>query len=90
PDVQVRGYYPSYAIKEFEREGYHIPFEEGDEERLRKGKVDYLGFSYYMSTTVKSAAVSDHKGEIVKGALSHGVENPYIKSSVWGWSIDPT
>ncbi|MCA0923988.1 6-phospho-beta-glucosidase BglA [Bacillus stratosphericus] len=89
-DVQVRGYYPSYALKEFEREGYHIPFEEGDEESLRKGKVDYLGFSYYMSTTVKSDAVSDHNGDIVNGALPHGVENPYIKSSDWGWSIDPT
>ncbi|QDZ96783.1 6-phospho-beta-glucosidase BglA [Bacillus altitudinis] len=90
PDVQVRGNYPSYALKEFEREGYHIPFEEGDEESLRKGKVDYLGFSYYMSTTVKSDAVSDHNGDIVNGALPHGVENPYIKSSDWGWSIDPT
>lgn len=90
PDVQVRGYYPSYALKEFEREGYHIPFEEGDEESLRKGKVDYLGFSYYMSTTVKSDAVSDHNGDIVNGALPHGVENPYINSSDWGWSIDPT
>ncbi|MFP7343638.1 6-phospho-beta-glucosidase BglA [Bacillus safensis] len=90
PDVQVRGYYPSYALKEFEREGYHIPFEEGDEESLRKGKVDYLGFSYYMSTTVKSDTVSDHNGDIVNGALPHGVDNPYIKSSDWGWSIDPT
>ncbi|MEH7735346.1 6-phospho-beta-glucosidase BglA [Bacillus pumilus] len=90
PDVQVRGYYPSYALKEFEREGYHIPFEEGDEESLRKGKVDYLGFSYYMSTTVKSDTVSDHNGDIVNGALPHGVDNPYINSSDWGWSIDPT
>ncbi|MES9748177.1 6-phospho-beta-glucosidase BglA [Bacillus safensis] len=90
PDVQVRGYYPIYALKEFEREGYHIPFEEGDEESLRKGKVDYLGFSYYMSTTVKSDTVSDHNGDIVNGALPHGVDNPYIKSSDWGWSIDPT
>ncbi|MDR0124189.1 6-phospho-beta-glucosidase BglA [Bacillus zhangzhouensis] len=90
PDIQVRGYYPSYALKEFEREGYHIPFEAGDEESLRKGKVDYLGFSYYMSTTVKSDAVSDNSGDIVNGALPHGVENPYIKSSDWGWSIDPT
>lgn len=90
PDVQVRGYYPNYALKEFESEGYHIPFEEGDEESLRKGKVDYLGFSYYMSTTVKSDAVSDNNGDIVNGALPHGVDNPYIKSSDWGWSIDPT
>ena len=46
--------YPSYALKEFEREGYDIKFEEGDAEILKNGTVDYLGFSYYMSTTVKS------------------------------------
>ncbi|WVE34896.1 6-phospho-beta-glucosidase BglA, partial [Priestia megaterium] len=81
PDVQVRGYYPSYALKEFEREGYHIPFEEGDEEILRNGKVDYLGFSYYMSTTVKSDVEADNTGDIVNGGLPNGVANPYIKSS---------
>ncbi len=43
PDVQIRGYYPKYALKEFEREGYVINFEEGDEETLKNGTVDYLG-----------------------------------------------
>ncbi|MFY4776576.1 6-phospho-beta-glucosidase BglA [Metabacillus sp. RGM 3146] len=90
PDVQVRGYYPSYALKEFEREGYSIPFEKGDEEILRRGKVDYLGFSYYMSTTVKSDASNEDTGSILNGGLPNGAENPYIKASDWGWTIDPT
>ena len=90
PDVQVRGYYPSYTLKEFEREGYNIPFEDGDKEILRNGTVDYLGFSYYMSTTVKSDVEVDNTGDITNGALPHGIENPYIKSSAWGWAIDPT
>lgn len=90
PDVQVRGYYPSYALKEFEREGYAIQMEEGDDEILRKGTVDYLGFSYYMSTTVKSDVKNDNTGDIVNGGLASGVENPYIKASDWGWAIDPT
>jgi 6-phospho-beta-glucosidase len=90
PDVQVRGYYPSYALKEFEREGYNIQFVDGDEEILRNGKVDYLGFSYYMSTTVKSDVELDNMGDIVNGGLPNGIENPYIKSSDWGWAIDPT
>ncbi|MRX73975.1 6-phospho-beta-glucosidase [Bacillus lacus] len=89
PDVHVRGYYPSYALKEFEREGYNIPIEHGDEEILKNGTVDYLGFSYYMSTTVKSDVVNDNRGDIVNGGLPNGVENPYIKSSDWGWAIDP-
>ncbi|MFP7171772.1 6-phospho-beta-glucosidase BglA [Terribacillus sp. 7520-G] len=90
PDVQVRGYYPAYVWKEFEREGYNIVFEDGDEEILRNGTVDYLGFSYYMSTTVKSDKQVEHNTNITNGGLAYSVENPYIKASDWGWSIDPT
>lgn len=89
PDVQVRGYYPSYALNEFKREGYDIPILDGDSEILRNGTVDYLGFSYYMSTTVKHDAVVNNTGNIVNGGLANGVENPYIQSSDWGWAIDP-
>lgn len=88
-DVHCRGHYPSYALKEFEREGYDIGMEEGDAEILAKGTVDYIGFSYYMSTTVKADVHNDNTGDIVNGALSNGVENPYIESSDWGWAIDP-
>ncbi|MFS0562080.1 6-phospho-beta-glucosidase BglA [Terribacillus sp. 179-K 1B1 HS] len=90
PDVHVRGYYPSYVLKEFEREGYNIAFEDGDEEILRNGTVDYLGFSYYMSTTVKSDKEVEQNSNITNGGLAQSVENPYIKASDWGWSIDPT
>ncbi|MDN3448826.1 6-phospho-beta-glucosidase BglA [Planococcus sp. APC 3906] len=90
PDVHVRGYYPSYVLKEFEREGYIIQMEPGDDDILRNGIVDYLGFSYYMSTTVNSAVQNGNHGNIVTGGLPNVVENPYIKSSDWGWAIDPT
>lgn len=89
PDVQARGYYPNYALKEFEREGYQIPILEGDDEILKNGTVDYIGFSYYMSTTVKHDATVNNTGNIVNGGLANGVENPYIQSSDWGWAIDP-
>lgn len=88
-DVHCRGHYPSYALKEFERKGYDIGMQEGDAEILAKGTVDYIGFSYYMSTTVKSDVKNDNTGDIVNGALPNGVENPYIASSDWGWAIDP-
>lgn len=90
PDVHVRGYYPSYALKEFEREGFDIGIEDGDADILRKGTVDYLGLSYYMSTTVKSDVVRDNTGNITNGSLVNGVDNPHIMSSDWGWAIDPT
>ncbi|QXE02432.1 6-phospho-beta-glucosidase BglA [Terribacillus sp. DMT04] len=89
PDVHVRGYYPSYVLQEFKREGYNIVFEEGDDEILRNGTVDYLGFSYYMSTTVKSDKEIEQNINITNGGMAQSVENPYIKASDWGWSIDP-
>lgn len=88
PDVQIRGYYPAYTLKKFEREGLDPGFQDGDEEILRAGKVDYLGFSYYMSNTVKHDAVTD-PSKSTSGALRNSVENPYIKVSEWGWGIDP-
>ncbi|SIN87996.1 6-phospho-beta-glucosidase [Carnobacterium alterfunditum] len=88
-DVHVRGYYPSYALKEFEREGYTIGIEEGDLAILKEGTVDYVGFSYYMSTVVKTDVTNDNLGNVVNGGLSNAVTNPYIETSDWGWAIDP-
>ena len=89
PDVQVRGYYPGYALKMFERQGYHIPWEEGDAEILKAGTVDYIGFSYYMSAVVKHDAEEKVETNIVNHSLPNAVRNPYIDESDWGWAIDP-
>ena len=35
-DVQARGYYPSYKLRELERKGITIPFEDDDKEILKK------------------------------------------------------
>ncbi|MDF7667503.1 6-phospho-beta-glucosidase [Orbaceae bacterium ESL0727] len=89
PDVHVRGYYPAYALKEFAREGYKLDITEDDLRILKQGTVDYIGMSYYMSTVVKADVKNDNRNDIVNGALANAVENPYIKSSDWGWPIDP-
>lgn len=89
PDVQVRGYYPNYALKEFEREAYQLDIRSEDLNILAKGTVDYVAFSYYMSTVVKADVENDNLGNVVNGGLPNGVENPFIESSDWGWAIDP-
>ena len=35
--------------------------EEGDEEILKEGTVDYIGFSYYMSNAVKSGQCNERR-----------------------------
>ncbi len=85
-DVNCRGYYPSYAIKAWERKGYNIKMEEGDAEILKEGCVDYIGFSYYMSVAVKYRG---ENSEDISSVYSKAVENPYVKASEWGWQVDP-
>lgn len=87
-DVHVRGHYGAYALKEWERKGYHIKMEEGDLEILKQGTVDYIGFSYYMSNAVRSDSQTD-TSKLVDGGNQHSVPNPYVKASDWGWQIDP-
>lgn len=84
-DVQSRGYYPSYALKDFERKGIEIKMEDGDLELLRDNTVDFISFSYYMS----KVATTDPSVERTGGNMFHAVKNPYLEASDWGWQIDP-
>jgi 6-phospho-beta-glucosidase len=86
-DVHVRGHYGAYAKKAWEREGNAPVMEAGDEQILAEGKVDYIGFSYYMSNAVKADVENDISG--VDGGTYHSIRNPYVKASDWGWQIDP-
>ncbi len=84
-DVQMRGAWPAYALAEWQRNGYHIAMEPGDEQILREGCCDYLGFSYYMSNAVKAEGGS---GDALSG-FEGSVPNPHVTASEWGWQIDP-
>ncbi len=86
-DVHARGHYSAYAKKAWEREGNAPVMEPEDEAILAEGKVDYIGFSYYMSDAVKAGNVSTI--ETVGGGNQYSIRNPYVKASDWGWQIDP-
>lgn len=85
-DVQCRGYYPAYKLKEFEREGIVLPVQDGDLEELMKGKVDFLSYSYYLTHVVGKKTPLDFKG---LNGVKTGYKNPHLQTSDWGWAIDP-
>ncbi len=87
-DVQVRGHYPAYSLKNFERKNFNLDITEQDLEDLKNGTVDYIGFSYYMTNTVDSTAHND-VSKSTDGSSEFSVANPYIQVSDWGWAIDP-
>ncbi len=83
-DVQCRGYYPAYKLREYERENINVHMEEDDLEVLKEGTVSFIGFSYY-STHVASSEKAANQG----GNFMMGVKNPYLEANAWGWQIDP-
>jgi 6-phospho-beta-glucosidase len=58
-----------------------------DEKLFAANLVDFVSFSYYSSSAVSTdPAVTGIKGT---GNIFGGIQNPYLKSSEWGWQIDP-
>jgi 6-phospho-beta-glucosidase len=86
-DVQARGYYPAYAARWFEEMGVDVKMEPGDEAILRENTVDYVSFSYYMSTA--ASAHPERYATVQGNLLTNGVKNPYLECSQWDWQIDP-
>lgn len=87
-DVHARGEIPSYAIKDWEKKGFDIAISAEENEALKEGTVDYIGFSYYMSGT--TTTLSDMEGrEATEFEDAKIVRNPYVNASDWGWQIDP-
>lgn len=84
-DVQVRGEYPSYASKMLHELGVKIEKNPEDDKILKEGTVDFITFSYYMSSCQSAQKQEkEHSGNLIGGE-----KNPYLKASEWGWQIDP-
>lgn len=84
-DVQVFGKYPAYLRSFFEENMIDVDITEADEKMLAH-TVDFISFSYYSSI----CEASDHGDRPTTGGnLSRGLTNPYLRSTDWGWQIDP-
>jgi len=86
-DVQARGYYPAYADRMLAEKGVQLIKAVGDDEILRQHPVDFVSFSYYMSSTVSAQPekLTGAQGNLITG----GIRNPHLATSQWGWQIDP-
>lgn len=76
-DVMCRGEYPRYMHKIFERDHFVLKTEAEDEMILKKGVVDYISFSYYIS---KTYCMEKEEEKVV--------DNQFLGKSSWGWTID--
>jgi 6-phospho-beta-glucosidase len=88
-DAQVRGEYPVWAWKRMERAGVKLDFTDEDKAIMMKGKVDFICFSYYSSRAISADPEVIEKNKRPGNAAILSLVNPYLKSSEWGWQIDP-
>ncbi|WP_206155818.1 glycoside hydrolase family 1 protein [Cellulomonas taurus] len=84
-DVHVRGEYPGYLLRQLRELGVELNITDEDRALLKEHTVDFVSFSYYMS----SAQTADPSKQPAVGNLIGGVPNPTLASSEWGWQIDP-
>lgn len=105
-DVYVYGEYPTVAIKYLESQDIHIDIQEGDMALLRSAKPDFLGLNFYQTATNvwnpldgvsnKDSYQMNTTGE--KGTSKESgipgvqktVVNPFVETTNWDWTIDPT
>lgn len=85
-DTMMLGGYPYYAERIWRRHDLHLDITEEDLKLLKENTCDYLSFSYYQSMAVSA----DDTKEQTAGNMSKAASNPYLKSSEWGWQMDPT
>ena len=84
-DVQMKGKYPYYMKRYFERNNIHFEVQTEDEQILLEGHCDFYTFSYYMTNCItRQTDVAQVSGNIMGGA-----KNPYLKATEWNWQIDP-
>lgn len=86
-DVQSRGGYPSYAKKKLEELQIELQTDPEEEQILRDNTVDFISLSYYASrlTSTDPELLKD----MTNGNVFETIKNPYLKTSEWGWQIDP-
>ncbi|WP_318766427.1 glycoside hydrolase family 1 protein [Lactiplantibacillus carotarum] len=83
-DVQARGEYPEFMNRYFAENDIQIEMAADDQQILAQYPVDFISFSYYMTTVTAANAA-----EQVNGNMATGGRNPYLEESDWGWQIDP-
>lgn len=83
-DVQMRGEYPQYFERIKKENEIQLETEPEDFKNLKKGKCDFLGFSFYRSSLHEAGMkILGNTGGIL------GKKNPYLEETAWGWPIDP-
>ncbi len=85
-DTQVFGKYPAQLLSYYKNHNITIVKGDDDDKIMEENTVDFVSFSYYMSSCV---ADNSDGLEQTPGNTILAIKNPHLESSDWGWQIDP-
>ena len=85
-DVHAWGGYPANILALWKRKQYEIDVTKEDLDALKRGVVDYIGFSYYMSFAI---AKKERNINYDYDEAHDLASNPFVAMSDWGWQVDP-
>ncbi len=97
-DMSVYGVYNNLVWAYLEEHDATPTFAPGDEEALKGGKPDFIGFNYYNTMTVEhydmddaeeQSAGSDQQHQRGEKGFYKGFRNPNLPTTEFGWEIDP-
>ena len=88
-DVQTRGEYSIFAKMRMKEKNITLDITEKDLKILKEGTVDFVALSYYSSRCISADSEVIEKKKRPGNAAILSLVNPYLKSSEWGWQIDP-
>lgn len=87
-NVYSHGKYPEYMLEYLKKHGCLPKFEATDVDDLLMGKVDFLAFSYYSSTTISANKIPVNM-PVYRYKEFGLVDNPFTGTTEWNWQIDP-
>lgn len=97
-DMSVHGVYNNLVWAYLEEHDATPTFAPGDEEALKNGNPDFIGFNYYNTSTVEDYPLQDTEVESTKSDQQNKkgvkgfykvIRNPNLGSTEFGWEIDP-
>lgn len=95
-DMAVYGRYNNLVWAYLKEHDATPEFAEGDEEALKNGHPDFIGFNYYNTSTCEwsdsmegEAGTVDQQSKFDVPGLFQGVKNPNLPVTEFGWEIDP-
>ncbi len=85
-DIHVRGCYPSYMKAFFRKKGIQLAMEPEDEAGPSGKHGGFYRIQLLLQSVPERGSV---EGKRVREDDEGGCANPYLKTTQWGWTIDP-